>query len=118
MKTTVVGIFERPHIDYVVLVIRLSEFGLSCSRIDKIISMIMNIVGVLIKVVLWVVDHDCFAVLILLWLDYFELYIRLVSFVRALDSSKAAGIDWSVVLDRWVGFPVLSCAWLEIARLW
>ena len=52
MKTTIVGIFERPHIDYVVLVIRLSEFGLSCSRIDKIISMIMNIVGVLIKVVL------------------------------------------------------------------
>ena len=92
---SVVRVFERSHVYYVVFVIALGEFALGNPRFTYIVPVVRLVIAVDLRVF----DHYRFAVLILLRLDYFELSVRHVRLVRALNRRESR-ITSAVVLDR------------------
>ena len=78
---SVVRVFQRSHVYYVVFVIALGEFALRNPRFADIVPVVRLVIAVQLRVF----DHYRFAVLILLRLDYFELSVCHVCLVRALN---------------------------------
>lgn len=77
---SVVRVFERSHVYYVVFVIALGEFAVRDPRFADVVPVVRLVIAVQLRVF----DHYRFAVLILLRLDYFELGVCHVCLVRAL----------------------------------
>lgn len=110
---SIIGIFKRSHIDNIVFVVALCKFALSNSWVAKIVTSVIRLV---VTVDLRVFNHDCLTVLILLGLDYFELSIRHVAFVRALNPWES-GVAGSIILNRGVSFSIFARTCLEIALI-